>query len=36
MQCIGIGYADQDPILAKLARKGRIRREEETITLCKW
>jgi len=34
-RCTGMRYADLDPILLDLAREGRIRMEDDIITLLK-
>ena len=34
-RCAGMRYADLDPILLDLAREGRIRMEDDIITLLK-
>jgi predicted Rossmann fold nucleotide-binding protein DprA/Smf involved in DNA uptake len=34
-ECTGMRYTDLDPILAELAREGRIKRFGEMITLLK-
>jgi hypothetical protein len=34
-ECMGMRYTDLDPILAELAREGRIKRFGEMITLLK-